>query len=38
MSGEVGAIGGEDDDQSRSLVAVSQTSLHPDTIPEVQAM
>ena len=38
MSGEGGAIGGEDDDQSTSLVAVSQTSSHPDTIPEVQVM
>lgn len=38
MSGEAGAIGGEDDDQSRSVVATSQTSSHPDTIPEVQIM
>ena len=38
MSGEAGAIGGEDDDQSRSIVAASQTSSHPDTIPEVQVM
>ena len=38
MSGEDGAIGEEDDDpsQSRSVVAASQTSSHPDTIPEVQ--
>ncbi|XP_020606434.1 pericentriolar material 1 protein-like [Orbicella faveolata] len=34
VSGEAGAIGGEDDDQSRSVVATSQTSSHPDTIPE----
>lgn len=38
MSGEGGAIGGEDDDQSTSLVAVSQTSSHPSTIPEVHVM
>lgn len=40
MSGEGGAVGGEDDDpsQSRSVVATSQTSSHPDTIPEVQIM
>ena len=38
MSDEAGAIGGEDDDQSRSVVAASQTSSHPDTIPEVQIM
>lgn len=38
MSGEGGAVGGEHDDpsQSRSVVATSQTSSHPDTIPEVQ--
>lgn len=38
MSGEAGAVGGEDDDtgQSRGVVATSQTSSHPDTVPEVQ--
>lgn len=37
MSGEAGAVGGEDDDpgQSRGVVATSQTSSHPDTLPEV---
>ena len=38
MSGEAGAVGGDDGDQSRSVVAASQTSSHPDTIPEVQIM
>ena len=40
MSGEGGAVGGEDDDPSqiRSVVATSQTSSHPDPVPEVQIM